>query len=272
MSNVERRVVCHGSRIETPAAKLQRQLDLLYGLNLTIMDRQTAHKQIVRDEISRVIEEMVALGVGGVHALRSNEETQAEAFSPDVIQADGETWDDANRIGRKFVEVTSSIPCDGTPDLIQATSALLTTTKTRHLSREGDEYIILHELFRSIKPGFCKLKNCILAVSNRNMWFIAYCNKDSNTVGLYIPGSSRKRIPNISIPARFTTTGKQFTSMDEHNVFTWPWATNFYPVERPECEHINGDQGDNRRSNVPLRTKGEQQGNREFGGRRRRRS
>ena len=214
LSDVERRVVCHGSRIETPAAKLQRQLDLLYGLNLTIMDRQTAHKQIVRDEISRVIEEMVALGVGGVHALRSNEETQAEAFSPDVIQADGETWDDANRIGRKFFEVTSSIPCDGTPDLIQATSALLTTTETRHLSRDGDEYIILHELFRSIKPGFCKLKNCILAVSNRNMWFIAYRNEETNTVGLYIPGSAKKAQTNgktrtIKIPGRFTTTGKK---------------------------------------------------------------
>jgi hypothetical protein len=90
---------------------------------------------------------MVALGVGGVHALRSNEETQAEAFSPHVIQADGESLDDANRIGRTFFEVTSTIPCNGTPDLIQATSALLTTTETRHLSMNGDEYIILHELF-----------------------------------------------------------------------------------------------------------------------------
>jgi hypothetical protein len=101
---------------------------------------------------------MVALGVGGVHALRSDEDIRAEAFSPHVTRADGESLNDANCIGRMFLEVTSTIPCNGTPDLIQATSALLTTTETRHLSRNGDEYIILHELFRSIKPGFCKLK------------------------------------------------------------------------------------------------------------------
>jgi len=146
------------------------------------------------------------------------------------------------------------------------------------LSRDGDEYIVLPERFRSIKTTFCKLKNCILAVSNRNMWFIAYHNEVTNTVGLYIPSGCPKKAPtngkprSISIPGRFTTTGEQFKSMDEHIVFTWPWATNFYPVERPECEHINGRQADNRRSNVPLRTKDEQQGNRETGGRRRRRS
>ena len=116
-----------------------------------------------------------------------------------------------------------------------------------------------------------------MVVSNRNMWFIAYRNEETNTVGLYIPGSAKKAQTNgktrtIKIPGRFTTTGKQFTTMDEHNVFTWPWTTNFYPVETAECEHINGKQADNRRSNVPLRTRGENSGNRETGGRRRRRS
>jgi hypothetical protein len=75
LSDVERTVVCHGSLIETPAAKLQRQLDLLYGLNLTIWDRRTDYKRIVQDAISRVIEAMVALGVGGAHALRSKRES-----------------------------------------------------------------------------------------------------------------------------------------------------------------------------------------------------
>ena len=178
--------------------------------------------------------------------------------------------------GRKLIKVTSTIPpCNGTPDLIQATSALFTTTETRHLSRDGDEYISLPERFGSIKTTLCKLKNCILAVSKRNMWFIAYHNEETNTVGLYIPSSSPKKAQtngkhrSITIPGRFITTGKEFKSMDECNVFTWPWATNFYPVETAECEHINGRQTDNRRSNVPLRTKGENQGNRETGVRRR---
>ena len=77
LSDVERRVVCHGSRNEYPAAKLQRQLDLLYGLNLTILERQTEYKRKVRDAISRVIKAMLALGVEGVHALCSDEDNQA---------------------------------------------------------------------------------------------------------------------------------------------------------------------------------------------------
>jgi hypothetical protein len=127
LSDVERIVVCHGSRNESPAAKLQRQLDLLYGLNLTILERQTEYKRKVRDAISRVIKAMLDLGVEGTQALRSDENNQAEAFSPHVIRVEGETWDDANRIGRKLIKVTSTIPCNGTPDLIQGTSALFTT-------------------------------------------------------------------------------------------------------------------------------------------------
>ena len=137
------------------------------------------------------------------------------------------------------------------------------------LSRVGDEYINLPKRFGLRKTGFCKLIDCILVVSNRNVWFIAFHNEESNTVGLYIPGSSSKaecdNHRTISIPGRFNDTGKQFKNMEEHNVFTWPWATNFFPLEPAECEHINRIPIDNRRSNVPLCTKDENNGNRETG-------
>ena len=40
LSDDERKVVCHGCRDESDLAKLQRQLDLLYGLNLSVRQHQ----------------------------------------------------------------------------------------------------------------------------------------------------------------------------------------------------------------------------------------
>ena len=155
-------------------------LNLLYGLNLSVRQHQTENKRIVREAISRVIQQMKDLPIVGTSALRSNEETQAEAFSPNIIQVDGESWKGANRIGRDFEYITSSVPCYGIPNLIQATSALFTKTE---LSRVGDEYIELPERFGLRKTTFCELIDCILIVSNRNLWFIAYHNEGTNTVG-----------------------------------------------------------------------------------------
>ena len=73
----------------------------------------------------------------------------------------------------------------------------------------------------------------------------------------------------LGIPGRFNDTGEQFKNLNEHMLFSWLWATNFFPVETAECEHINGKPIDNRRSNVPLRPKMENNGNREVGTRRR---
>lgn len=234
LSDVEREVVCHGSRNETDAAKLQRQLHLLYGLNLSAAWYHEEKKRIILAEIERVIQEMKDLGVEGADAARSNVETQAAAFSP-ISRHE-------KRPKNRAYTVSSSIPCHGTPNLVQATSALITET---NLSNPGDEYMLCPERFGKKRKNIWKLKK-------------------TDTVGLYISGSPDLESKNyrcLNIPAAHIVAGKQYSGMQEHILFCWIFATNFYPLEDHQGEHINGIPQDNRRSNVPLRSIDENSGN-----------
>jgi hypothetical protein len=254
LSDVEREVVCHGSRNETDAAKLQRRLLLLYGLNLTAAWYHEEKKRIILAEIERVIQEMKDLGVEGADAARSNVETQAAAFSP-ISRHE-------KRPKNRAYTVSSSIPCHGTPNLVQATSALITET---NLSNPGVEYMLCPERFGKKRKNIWKLKeNRILVVSDNNLWFIAFHDKKTDTVGLYISGSpdlESKNYRTLNIPGHHIVAGKQYSGMNEHILFCWIFATNFYPLEDHQGEHINGIPQDNRRSNVPLRSIDENSGN-----------
>jgi hypothetical protein len=74
--------------------------------------------------------------------------------------------------------------------------------------------MIIPNRFRKKFPSFPGFIDSIMIVSGRNLWFIAYWDRDKNTVGLYIPGKCKsfdgrsRFIPGI--PKQFNDTNRQY--------------------------------------------------------------
>jgi hypothetical protein len=97
LTDDERTVVCHDGRDESAVAHKQRELYLHYGLNVALFQNEEEYKLVVRDAISKAIKEMKALGVDGVDAIRTNVNTQSEAFSRHIVKHANKSWPDAHR-------------------------------------------------------------------------------------------------------------------------------------------------------------------------------
>jgi hypothetical protein len=109
--------------------------------------------------------------------------------------------------------------------------------------------------------------------------FASYCKTKAYNF-IYHPSSIHSTVSTLPllivvsclghIPAKFNATTKQWKNAQEHDIFPWLWATNFFPVENAEGDHINRRVYDNRRSNIALRPKEDNKGNRSIGGKRKR--